>query len=261
MMRFAANLTMLYTRLPFTERFAAARMDGFAAVEFLSPYEHSPRELSHLLHENGLTAVLFNLPSGDWEGGERGIAALPDRRDEFRGGIERAVRFAAALGVTQLNCLAGIPSPSVSEWEARDTLVENLAFAAAALARHGIRLLLEPVNDRDVPGFAVPTVPDAVDIIAEVGSPNLFLQYDLYHAQVMQGDLLPTYLRHRELIRHIQIADHPGRHEPGTGEINYRFLLPAIRAAGYEGWFGCEYIPGDQTGMGWMSDFDTKERS
>ncbi|MFC7788972.1 2-oxo-tetronate isomerase [Microbacterium sp. MAHUQ-60] len=261
MMRFAANLTMLYTRLPFIERFAAARMDGFTAVEFVSPYEHSPDELAQVLRENDLTPVLFNLPAGDWAAGERGIAALPDRKHEFREGVEGAIRFAKALGVTQLNCLAGAPSTAVSPREVHDTLVENLAFAAAELARHDIRLLLEPVNDRDVPGFAVATVEDAVDIIAEVGSPNLFLQYDLYHAQVMQGDLLPTFLRHQEMIRHIQIADHPGRHEPGTGEINYRFLLPAIRSAGYEGWFGCEYIPGDPGGMGWLSDFDTEEES
>lgn len=260
-MRFAANLTMLYTGLPFIERFAAARVDGFTAVEFLSPFEHSPTELARVLHQHELTPVLFNLPSGDWAAGERGIAALPDRSDEFRGGVDRAIQFATALGVTQLNCLAGIPSTKVSGQEAHDTLVENLAFAAAELAGHGIRLLLEPVNDRDVPGFAVTTVEDAAEIIAEVGSPNLFLQYDLYHAQVMRGDLLPTFLRHQELIRHIQIADHPGRHEPGTGEINYRFLLPAIRSAGYEGWFGCEYVPGDDVGMGWLSDFDSEERS
>src|SRR5690606_10992632 len=183
-MRFAANLTMLYTRLPFIERFAAARMDGFTAVEFVSPYEHSPDELAQVLRENDLTPVLFNLPAGDWAAGERGIAALPDRKHEFREGVERAIRFAKALGVTQLNCLAGAPSTAVSPREVHDTLVENLAFAAAELARHDIRLLLEPVNDRDVPGFAVATVEDAVDIIAEVGSPNLFLQYDLYHAQV-----------------------------------------------------------------------------
>lgn len=261
MMRFAANLTMLYPQLPFIERFAAARLDGYSGVEFLSPFDHAANQLADVLRENELTPVLFNLPSGDWSAGERGIAALPDRVAEFRSGVARAIEYGKALGVSQLNCLVGILPEGMSGPEVRGTLVENLAFAAAELARHEIALLLEPVNNRDVPGFAVATVPDAVEVIAEVGSSNLFLQYDLYHAQIMQGDLLPTYLRHRDLIRHIQIADHPGRHEPGTGEINYRFLLRAIRSAGYQGWFGCEYIPSEGAGMQWMLDFDDEEQA
>jgi len=257
-MKFAANLTMLFTGLPFLERFAAARHAGFEAVEFLSPFDHTPQDVAAALRDNDLKAVLFNVPSGDWSASERGIGALPGRGPEFRAGVDRAIEYAEMLGVTQLNCLAGIPGAQTSAQHAHETLVENLAFAANELAQHDIALLVEPVNNRDVPGFALPTVPEALAVISEVGSPNLFLQYDLYHAQIAQGDLLSTFVRHQDLIRHIQIADHPGRHEPGTGEINYRFLLPAIRAAGYDGWFGCEYVPSD-VGLDWLKEFDREE--
>lgn len=259
-MKFAANLTMLYPELPFLERFAAAAADGYTGVEFVSPYEYPPHQIADLLAEHNLTMVLFNLPAGDWAGGERGIAALPDRVTEFRDGVQTAIEYALALGATQVNCLAGILPEGITQEQARETLVDNVAFAAAQLARHDISLLVEPVNNRDIPGFFLSRVDQAVGIIEEVSLASLSLQYDLYHAQVMQGDLLPTFLRHQPLIRHIQLADHPGRHEPGTGEINYPFLLRAIRDAGYDGWFGCEYIPREGVGMAWLQDYQDEEQ-
>ncbi|GAA4431857.1 hydroxypyruvate isomerase [Georgenia halophila] len=252
--RFAANLSMLYTDRPFLDRFAAAAADGFTGAEFVSPYEQPAAAVAAALREAGLTQVLFNLPAGDWAAGERGIACLPDRVAEFRDGVQRAIEYAHALGCSRLNCLAGIAPAGVSPAEAESTLVANLQHAAPLLADAGITLLVEAVNTRDVPGFAVPTIADAERLRQRVGSPDLALQYDLYHAQIMHGDLLPTYLRHAEHIQHIQIADHPGRHEPGTGEINYAFLLSALYAAGYTGWIGCEYVPTDPAGPSWLTE-------
>ena len=254
MPKFAANLTMLFTELPFLDRFAAAAGAGFKAVEFLFPYDFEKQAVSHALTSNGLQLVLHNLPAGNWGAGERGIATDPARMAEFRDGVARAIDYAAALHCPQLNCLAGIPPAGLDAATARHTLVENLRFAADALGKAGLRLVLEPVNTRDIPGFFVNRTDQALTILDDVGSEDLKLQYDIYHAQVMEGNLLPTITANLARIGHIQVADNPGRHEPGTGEINYPFLFQQLDAIGYTGWIGCEYKPAAATtaGLGWL---------
>ena len=253
MPKFAANLTMLFNEMPFLDRFAAARKAGFAGVEFLFPYEHEPNLLAGLLREHGLTQVLHNLPAGNWGAGERGIAILPERRSEFRDGVQRAIEYAKALNCQQLNCLVGIAPKEADPEELRGVLLENLRYAADALAKHHIRLLIEPINTRDIPGFFLSGTEQAAAIVADVGSDNLFIQYDIYHMQIMEGDLAPTIKRHFDRIAHIQLADNPGRNEPGTGEINYPFLFRYLDEIGYRGWVGCEYKPKTSTmdGMRW----------
>lgn len=257
MPRFAANLTMLFGEVAFLDRFALAARAGFSGVEYLSPYEYDKRELRQRLDEHRLTQVLHNTPSGNWSSGERGIACHPDRTLEFAEGVDRAVDYAESLGCPLVNCLAGVRPPGVDEQEARETLVGNLKRAASRLAAAGIALLIEPINTRDVPGFFLRTTDQALEIIQAVGSDNLFLQYDVYHAQIMEGDLATRIDRHHALIRHIQIADNPGRHEPGTGEINFDFLFGAIDRTGYRGWVGCEYRPaaGTEQGLGWLNNW------
>lgn len=254
---FCANLTMLYGEVDFLDRFEAAKRDGFAGVEYLFPYAYPKEELAQRLQRHGLVQVLHNLPAGDWEQGERGIACRPERVGEFQDGVGRAIDYATALGCRQVNCLAGIPGPGTSPEQARRTLVENLRFAASRLAQAGIRLLLEPVNTRDIPGFFVNRSAQAMGILEEVGSDNLYLQYDFYHTQVMEGDLVPTFRRLKDRIAHVQIADNPGRHEPGTGEINYAFVFDVLDAEGYDGWVGCEYKPKAATsaGLGWFQPY------
>ncbi|MBW9114001.1 hydroxypyruvate isomerase [Rhizobium cauense] len=255
MQRFAANLTMLFNEATFLDRFALAAKAGFEGVEFLFPYDFDRQELRRALDDNGLTQVLHNLPAGDWARGERGIAVLPDRIDEFRRGVASAIAYATALGCTQVNCLAGIAPGELSEEAVRTTFVSNLTFAARELRDHGIALLIEPINRFDIPGFYLETVDQAASIIAEVGSDNLFIQYDLYHQQRTRGELIGTYRRHTGLIRHIQLADNPGRNEPGSGEINYAFVFDALEDAGYGGWIGCEYKPRTTTaeGLAWLT--------
>jgi len=254
MPRFAANLTMLFTEAPFLDRFALAARAGFEGVEYLFPYEFEKTALRNALDRHGLTQVLHNLPAGDWARGERGIAILPDRIDEFRKGVASAIDYATALGCKQVNCLVGIAPDGVPDSVLRTTLVANLKLAAAELGKCGIRLLIEPINRFDIPGFYLNTVGQAASFIEEVGSDNLFIQYDLYHQQRTEGELVVTYRRYREKIAHIQLADNPGRHEPGTGEINYPHVFDALEAAGYDGWIGCEYKPLTTTaeGLGWL---------
>ncbi len=252
MPKFAANLTMLFTEMPFLERFAAASSAGFRAVEFLFPYDHPAQQVADTAKAAGLQVVLHNLPAGNWGGGERGIACLPDRVEEFRAGVARAIEYATALGVPQVNCLAGLAPADTAA--AHRTLVENLRFAADALHKAGIVLLLEPVNTRDVPGFFVPRTAQGLAILDEVGHPNIKLQYDIYHAQVMEGDLLPTIERNLARIGHMQVADNPGRNEPGTGEINYPYVFRRLDELGYAGWIGCEYKP-SAAGLGWMQPY------
>lgn len=247
MPRFSANLSFLYTECDFLERFAAARADGFAAVEFHFPYGVAPALLAEKLRKTNLALVLFNLPAGDWAGGDRGIACHPRRIQEFQDGVGLAIDYARQLNCPRLNCLAGLRPDDVSAARARETLIENLRFAAFALKREGVELLLEPINLRDMPGFLVNTTRQALDIIDAVGSDNLRLQYDIYHAQVMEGDLARTLQEHLPQIGHIQLADNPGRHEPGTGEINFPFLLQHLDRIGYAGWVGCEYKPSGRT--------------
>jgi hydroxypyruvate isomerase len=263
MPRFAANLTMMFTELPFLSRFAAAAEAGFDAVEFLFPYDFDKGELASLLTANGLTLVLHNLPAGDWAAGERGIACHPDRIVEFRSGVERAIDYASALHCPKVNCLAGILSDGVTADAARATLIENLRCAASKLQAAGIGLLLEPVNTRDIPKFFVDRTRRGLDIIAATGSTNIKLQYDIYHAQVMEGDLARTIETEFDHIGHIQLADNPGRHEPGTGEINYPFLFRRIDELGYSGWIGCEYKPATSTtaGLSWFAPYQPKRQA
>lgn len=254
MPRFAANLSFLFTERPFFERFAAARAAGFAAVEFHFPYEYDRAALAEVVLTSGLEVVLFNLPAGDWAAGERGIACHPRRIAEFQDGVGLAIEYARLLGCSRLNCLAGIVPADVGNAKARETLIENLRFAAAVARRADIQLLLEPLNTRDTPGFLVATSRAGLDVIAAVGSENLRLQYDVYHAQVMEGDLARTLEEHLPQIGHIQLADNPGRHEPGTGEINFPFLLRHLDRLGYAGWVGCEYKPSarSEDSLGWL---------
>jgi len=254
MPRFAANLTMLFNEVPFLDRFERAAKAGFDAVEFLFPYAYKVEEIKQRLNDNGLTLILHNLPAGDWDAGERGIACHPDRVEEFKAGVAGAIEYALALGVKQLNCLAGKVPAGVSEAQARETFVSNLTFAAAALKAAGLKLLIEPINTFDIPGFFLNRTAQAAGILAEVGADNLFIQYDIYHAQRMEGELAATVQRYLPLIGHIQLADNPGRNEPGTGEINYPYLFEYLDRIQYCGSIGCEYKPATTTeaGLGWL---------
>jgi len=253
MPKFAANLTMLFTELDFLARFAAAARCGFTAVEYLFPYAYPKDQLAETLRKHGLTQVLHNLPAGNWDAGERGIACHPDRVSEFQEGVERAIDYARHLGCRQINCLAGIAT--VPQNRARDAFITNLKYAAPRLAAHGIKLLIEPINTFDMPGFFLSTSAQALDIMREANEPNLYLQYDVYHMQMMEGNLATTIKQNLARIAHIQVADVPGRHEPGTGEINYPFLFQHLDSIGYEGWVGCEYKPLAKTedGFGWLA--------
>jgi len=257
MPKFCANLTMLFNEHEFLERFAAAARAGFKGVEYLFPYPYPKGELVERLKRNRLTQVLHNLPAGDWAKGERGIACIPGREGEFQDGVGRAIEYASALGCRQLNCLAGIAPKDAPPERVRETLVGNLKFAAARLQEAGIRLLIEPCNTRDIPGFYLNRSQQALELIRDVGSPNLALQYDIYHMQVMEGDLAPTIERNLAAIKHMQLADNPGRNEPGTGEINYPFLFGFIDRIGYDGWIGCEYKPkaGTIEGLAWIKPY------
>jgi hydroxypyruvate isomerase len=254
MPKFAANLTMLFNEVPFLERFAAAKAAGFEAVEYLFPYPFDKNELASLLKTHGLKQVLHNLPAGNWDGGERGIACHPDRVEEFRKGVDQAIEYAKALSCPQVNCLAGKLSAGVSREQAQTTFVANLKYAADKLKAAGLRLLIEPINSYDIPGFFLNTTAQAAAILEAVGSDNLYIQYDIYHAQRMEGELAATAQKHLARIAHIQLADNPGRNEPGTGEINYPFLFRHLDAIGYTGWIGCEYKPRAKTveGLGWI---------
>lgn len=254
MPRFAANLSTLFGEVPFLDRFAAAARAGFEAVEFLFPYPYPAERLAELLERHRLRQVLFNLPPGDWEAGDRGLACHPDRRGEFQDGVGRAVAYATALGCGQLHCMAGVRPPGRSEVAVRDAYLANLSYAAGELARHGLTLLVEPINTRDMPGYHLETTGQALQAIAEVGAPNLRLQFDAYHVQVMEGDLANRLQAQLQRIGHVQVADNPGRHEPGTGEINYPFLFGHLDRLGYAGWIGCEYRPlgATEAGLGWI---------
>lgn len=257
MPKFAANLTMMFNEVPFMDRFDKAAAAGFKGVEFLFPYDFAVEQLQDALKRNQLQLVLHNLPAGDWAGGERGIACHPDRVEEFRAGVERAITYATALGVEQVNCLAGIQPASVTNTIAHKTLVDNLKYAAPKLKAAGIKLLIEPINTFDIPGFFLNRTQQALDIIAAVGSDNLFVQYDIYHMQRMEGELAKTIEKHLGSIGHLQLADNPGRNEPGTGEINYPFLFAFLDRSGYQGWIGCEYKPATTTtaGLGWAAPY------
>jgi hydroxypyruvate isomerase len=256
MPKLCANLTFLWNELDFMDRFAAAAKAGFRGVEYVGPYDHDKSRIAEVLKKNGLSQVLFNLPPGDWAKGERGIGCHPGRAKEFQDGVAKAIEYADVLGCHQVNCLAGIRPRHVEPHDARETYIKNLQYAAPRLKDAGIKLLIEPVNTRDIPGFFLNYTKQALDIIKAAGSDNLFLQYDIYHAQVMEGDLAPTIEANLAQIPHMQLADNPGRNEPGTGEINYPFLFAHLDRLGYAGWIGCEYKPKTTTdaGLGWARD-------
>jgi hydroxypyruvate isomerase len=256
MLQFSANLTMLYTEVPFLERFAKAKASGFQAIEFQFPYSVSAAKIRQAQAELGLQIVLFNLPAGDFERGERGIAIYPDRREEFREGIDQAIRYAVTLECTRLNCLAGKMTDGLTMDDAWSTLCENLLYAARKLEEKGIALLIEPINRYDIPGFFLSDMGKVRRLLQEVGHSNLQIQYDMYHVQRMQGELLGTFAELQKSIGHVQIADNPGRHQPGTGEINYPNIFKFIQEKGYQGYIGIEYIPQENTdkSLAWLTD-------
>ncbi len=257
MPRFSANLSMLFQEHDFLVRFQMAKEAGFTGVEYLFPYQWPAEQLFALLARHGLKQILHNLPAGDWAAGERGIACIPGRESEFQDGVGRAIAYAKALGCGQLNCLAGKRPAGIPEDDLVDTFVANLSFAAPALEKEGVRLLIEPLNSRDIPGFFLVHTAEALRIKSLVNHPNLFLQYDVYHMQAMEGNLIQTITANLTSIAHIQIADNPGRHEPGTGEINFANIFRLLDSEGYAGWVGCEYLPLTTTeeGLHWMRPF------
>jgi hydroxypyruvate isomerase len=257
MPRFCANLTLLFNEVPFLERFRAARAAGFTGVEYLFPYAYPKEQLAGALREHGLVQVLHNMPAGDWDRGERGIACLPERVGEFQASVATTIEYATALRCAQVNCLAGVVPPGLDRERARETFIGNLRFAAPRFEKAGIKLLIEAINTRDIRGFFLNTTRQAVSIIEATRSDNVFVQYDIYHMQIMEGDLAPTIEANLARIAHMQLADTPGRHEPGTGEINYPFLFDFIDRLGYAGWIGCEYRPRTTTldGLGWIRPY------
>jgi hydroxypyruvate isomerase len=263
MPRFSANLTMLFTERPFLDRFEAAADAGFDAVEFLFPYDHAPDEIATRLQRHRLQLVLHNLPAGNWGAGERGIACLPDRVDAFRAGVQQAITYAKALGVPRLNCLAGIAPHGADREVLRATFVDNLRHAADALAAAGLELLMEPINTFDIPGFFLTRTAQARALIEDVGADNLRIQYDIYHMQRMEGEIANTLKATLPLIGHVQLADSPGRHEPGTGELNWPYLFRLLDDLGYRGHIGCEYKPATTTeaGLGWAAPWLAQRRT
>jgi hydroxypyruvate isomerase len=257
MPRLAANLSLLFAEHAFPERFAAAARAGFRFVEYQFPYAWPAAELAARARAASLDVVLHNLPAGDAAKGDRGIACLPGRENEFREGVELAIEYARAAGCPRLNCLAGIAPADVARERLQEVLVENLRHAAGRLGAEGIRLLIEPINPRTVPGFFLNTSREAEAIIEAAGVDNLAIQYDLFHMQIVEGDLAMTVERLLPKIGHMQLADVPGRHEPGTGEINFPWLLAHIDRLGYSGWMGCEYNPQGETvaGLTWARPY------
>lgn len=254
MPNFAANLSFMYNEHAFLDRFAAAAADGFRAVEYLFPYECAPADIRSRLDAAGLQQALFNCPPGNWAIGERGIAALPGRVEEFRHSIEQALSYAASLGCTRLHVMAGLLDTSHEREEQRAIYLENLAYAARQAAAHGVTLLIEPINTRDMPGYFLNYQEEAHIICREVNAPNLKVQFDLYHCQIMEGDLAATMQRDIGGIGHMQIAGVPDRQEPDRGEVNYPYLFSLMDALDYQGWVGCEYRPRGNTsdGLGWL---------
>jgi hydroxypyruvate isomerase len=259
MPRFAANLSMMFTEVPFLERFERAARAGFKEVEFLFPYAHPITELKATLAANDLTVVLHNMPAGNWDAGDRGMACDPARVAEFRDGVALGVEYASGLGSVNLHCMAGKVPIGVADALLRETFVANLRHAAGEAKKAGLKLLIEPINHYDIPGYYISHTDQALSIIDEVTNDpradNLYLQYDIYHMQRMEGELAATMAKHLARIAHIQLADNPGRNEPGSGEINYPFLFAHLDKIGYRGAIGCEYKPAGNTeaGLGWFA--------
>ena len=257
MPKFSANLSMLFKEVDFLDRFGRAAQFGFKGVEFLFPYEWDKEELQGGLERHGLEMVLHNLPAGQWSAGERGLACLPDRVNEFQEGVGIAIEYAAALRCPRLNCLAGIPPVTQSAEQSMETLTSNVRYAAEEARKAGITLVVEALNSQDVPGFCLSTTRHMLDLLKAVDHPNLYMQYDIYHMQIMEGNLTRTMAQNVTRIGHMQLADVPGRHEPGTGEINFDNLFRSIDEMGYEGWIGCEYNPTGTTeeSLSWVTKY------
>jgi hydroxypyruvate isomerase len=257
MPRFAANLSMMYTEVPFLERFGACAADGFRAVEFLFPYEHPAQVIRDELDRHGLQQVLFNAPPGSFEAGERGIAGLPGRRDEFQQGIAQAIEYAKVLGCPRVHVMAGLLKRESEFTAQRELYVDNLGWAARKLGDAGLTMLIEPINTRDIPGYLLNTQADAHAIVERIGASNLKVQMDLYHCQIVEGDVAMKIRKHLSGVGHIQIAGVPQRHEPDIGELNYPYLFELLDELGYDGWIGCEYRPKGRTsdGLGWLRPY------
>ncbi len=253
MPRFCANLSMMFNEVAFLDRFAAASQADFKAVEFLFPYDHPAADVRARLGDNGLELVLFNMPPGDWAAGERGITCLPGRVAEFRAGVDRALEYAAALSCKMVHCMAGIVPAGVAPATAAALYAANLAWACEQAHAAGVKIVIEPINHRDMPGFHLNTMQQGADVIEAIGRDRLGLQFDVYHCQVTEGDITSRMAALFPVIAHMQIADVPGRHEPGTGEIAWPYVFGRIDALGYAGWVGCEYRPAADTlaGLEW----------
>ena len=255
MPQFAANLSMMFNEVPFLERFKAAADAGFKGVEFLFPYEYTPEQVAERAKDAGVQVVLFNMPPGNWAAGERGIAGLAGREQEFRDGVAKAVTYAKALGVPRVHAMAGLAPAGVDKTTCHATLIANLKYAAAELAKHDLTVLLEAINTRDIPGYLVNTQKESYEICQAVGAPNMKMQMDLYHMQIMEGDLAMCLKRYAGMCGHIQIAGCPERNEPDTGEVRYEYLFKTLDSMGYQGWLGCEYRPAGKTvdGLKWFN--------
>ncbi len=257
MPRFAANLSMMFNEVPFLDRFAAARQAGFEGVEFLFPYEYPAAELRSRLAGEGLSQALFNMPPGDWANGERGLASLPGRQSEFREGVKRALDYANTLDCRHVHCMAGIVPADVSPVTAAATYATNLAWATEQAKPAGVKLVIEPINHRDMPGYFLNTQAQGAAVIEAIGRDRLGLQFDVYHVQITEGDITKRLETFMPVIAHIQIADVPARNEPGTGEIGWSYVFRRMDELGYQGWVGCEYRPAGETvaGLGWRQRF------
>jgi hydroxypyruvate isomerase len=257
MPKFNANLSMMFTEVDFLERFGAAAKAGFKGVEFLFPYEFAADRILEQLHKHDLQMVLFNMPPGDWAAGDRGLACDPAKVTQFQENIGKAVEYAKDLDCSNIHCMAGLKPRGVSEDKMRETYIANLQFAGRELAKYNMTLLIEAINTRDIPGFYLNYSRQAFDVMHYANVPNLLFQYDIYHMQIMEGDLAPTVEKNLAKIGHMQLAGTPGRHEPNTGEINYPFLFGFFDRIGYKGWIGCEYRPATRTeeGLGWLKPY------
>jgi hydroxypyruvate isomerase len=257
MLKFSANLSMLFTELPFLDRFAAAAKAGFTGVEYVAPYAYPPAEIVSRLSKHQLTQALFNMPAGNWENGDRGLACDPARKSEFVESIATTIDWAKTLNCKTINCLAGIAPPNVAEDMLWKTYVQNIALAGRALHAEGIQLVVEAINTYDMPGYFLNRSFQAIRAISDSGQPTIKFQYDVYHMQRMEGELTNTLTALMPMIGHIQIAGAPHRHEPNECEINYPHILKHIEDLGYAGWVGCEYKPRGKTsdGLGWLNDY------
>lgn len=254
MPKLAANLSTLFTDLPFLDRYDAAAACGFRLVECQFPYAEPAAAIRARLDRLGLAQVLINAPQGDVTKGERGLAGVPGRQADFRAGILLSLEYARALGVPRVHVMAGLQPPGVPLADCLDTYVSNICWAADRFGESGIDVMLEPINTKvDVPGYVMHSTADAVDCMRRASRPNIRLQYDVYHMQIMEGDIARSIERLLPVIGHVQIADNPGRHEPGTGEIHFPWLLARLDALGYRGVVGCEYVPVGDTreGLAW----------